>query len=140
MGAIPFRYEEESIYGSLYRYDRFTKTVERRYGNNENSFKWVLKPQFKNLQHVRDYMAQCERNGQIWAIEAQTEELKRKQIVQQMQQPIIQQPIIQQQTMQQQWEADRKNEELKRKLEDIKDTLEKEKREREFRDMERGYR
>ena len=102
MGAIPFRYEEESIYGSLYRYDRFTKTVERRYGNNENSFKWVLKPQFKNLQHVRDYMAQCERNGQIWAIEAQTEELKRKQIVQQMQQP-----IMQQQTMQQQWEADR---------------------------------
>jgi hypothetical protein len=128
MGAIPFRYDEESIYGGLYRYDRFTSAVERRYGTDEKSFKWVSRPQFRNLQHVRDYMAQWERNRQIWAIEEQNEELTRKQIVQQMQQP----------TMQQQWDADRKNEELKRKLEDIKDTLDAEKREREFRDIQRS--
>ena len=67
MGAIPFRYDEESIHGSLYRYDRFNKTVEQRYGNNENSFKWLLKPQFKNLQHVRDLLAK-------WAVEDAIEE------------------------------------------------------------------
>lgn len=30
VSAIPFRYDEESIQGRHYRYDRFTKTVQQR--------------------------------------------------------------------------------------------------------------
>jgi len=113
MGAIPFRYDEESIHGRLYRYDRFTKTVEERQGIDENTFKWVPRPRYKNLQHVRDFMAQWERNRQIWAIDEQNTELRRKQNLQQ--------------------------EELKRKLEDIKDTLEAERRDQQTREMNRQF-
>jgi len=123
---FPFRYDEESIQGRLYRFDRITRTVEQRQGINENTFKWVPIPRFKNLQHVRDYMAQWERNRQVRAIEEQTEELKRKQSLQNPPDMIDK------------WETERKNNELKRSIEDIKDTLEAEKRERQFRDMQQG--
>jgi hypothetical protein len=117
---FPFRFSEESIHGILFRYDRLTRTVELRRRKDKETFTWVPKPEFKNLEHVRDYMAQRERNRQIEAIEEQAETLKRAQI-------------------QQQWETDNKNEELKRKLEDIKNTLEAEKRERELQDTRRRH-
>jgi hypothetical protein len=77
LGAIPFRYDEESIHGRLFRYDRFNKTVEQRYGTDENTFKWEPRPQFKNLQHVRDFMAQWERNSQQSETDRKNKELKR---------------------------------------------------------------
>ena len=78
MGAIPFRYEEESIHGYLYRYDRCTKTVQVRYGIDENSFKWKPTPRWKNLQHVRNFWAQDERDNHVRATEDKNEELIRK--------------------------------------------------------------
>jgi hypothetical protein len=73
MGAIPFRYDEEYIQGRLYRYDRFNKTVEQRQGSDENSFKWVPRKQFKNLQHARDVLA---RNAIEDAIEEKNQDLQ----------------------------------------------------------------
>ncbi len=73
MGAIPFRYDEEYIQGCLYRYDRFNKTVEQRQGSDENSFKWVPRKQFKNLQHARDLLAKW---AVADAIEEKNEELQ----------------------------------------------------------------
>ncbi len=80
---FPFRFSEESIHGKLFRYDRFTRTVEIRYGYNEDTFKWMPRPQFKDLQHVRDALTQQEKNNHIRAIEEQTEELQRMQMQQQ---------------------------------------------------------
>lgn len=105
MGAVPFRYDEESIQGRLFRYDRVTKTVEQRQGSDANTFKWVPIPRFKNLQHVRDFMAQWERNRKY-------EELEHKQR-----------------------ETESQNEKSNRNIEELKNTVETMKREQEFRDM-----
>jgi hypothetical protein len=51
--AFIFRYDKEYIQGPLYRYDRFTSTVEIRRTEGD-VIKWVPLPQFKNLQQVRD--------------------------------------------------------------------------------------
>lgn len=78
MGAIPFRYDEESIQGRLYRYDRFTKTVEMRRGmdEDESTAKWVPIPRFKNLQHARDILAKRARDRQNRELNRNIEDLK----------------------------------------------------------------
>ena len=108
MGAIPFRYDEESIQGRLYRYDRFTKTVQLRLGSNED-FRWVPIPGFKNLQHARDVLTKM-------AIDRQNEESRRNDMLRNL-------------------ETERQNEELKRSIGEVKSTVEAAKREQEFRDM-----
>jgi len=120
---FPFRFSEESIYGKLFRYDRFTSTVEIRYGYNKDTFKWMPRPQFKDLQHVRDALTQQEKNNHIRAIEEQTEALKNAQSHQQLSGSNMEQGGIMRK-----YEADK----LKRDVEDIKNILEDEKRERDF--------
>jgi len=111
MGALPFRYDEEYIQGRLFRYDRFNKTVEQRQGIDESTAQWVPRPQFKNLQHVRDFMARWERNSQ-------NEELERKQKLQQ-------------------WKTAEQAEELNHNIKGLKNTVETMKREQEFRGYEK---
>jgi hypothetical protein len=65
--ALPFRYDEEYIQGRLYRYDRFTKTVQQKYGAE-----WFPIPQLKNLQHARDVLTKA-------AIKRQFDELQEQQ-------------------------------------------------------------
>jgi hypothetical protein len=125
---FPFRFSEESIYGKLFRYDRFTSTVEIRYGYNKDTFKWMPRPQFKDLQHVRDALTQQEKNNHIRAIEEQTEALKNAQSHQQLSGSNMEQGGIMRK-----YEADK----LKRDVEDIKNILEDEKRERDFQNMQR---
>jgi hypothetical protein len=64
MGALFFQYDEEFIQGRPYRYNRFTMTVQQKSGTE-----WVPIQQFKNLQHVRDFLAKRERNRQSETIE-----------------------------------------------------------------------
>lgn len=82
-------------------------------------------PQFEDLKHLSSVLVQQGKNRQIWAIEEQTEELRR---------------LRNAQSMTDKWEKERKDNELKRSVEDIKETLKAEKREREYRDMQRGFR
>ena len=114
---FPFRFSEESIRGYMFRYDRITGTVELGQRGDNNSFKWMPKPEFKNLEHVRDYMAQRERNKQVKAIEEQTEALKRAQIQQQL--------------------SGSNDDRIRHDVEDIKNTLEAEKMERTFQDIQK---
>ena len=133
---FPFRFSEESIRGILFRYDRFTRTVEQRFGYDKNSLKWVPMPQFEDLKHLSSVLVQQGKNRQIWAIEEQTEELRR-----QRNEGIINTQETQNaQSRTDKWEKERKDNELKRSVEDIKETLEAEKREREYRDRQRGFR
>lgn len=82
--VILFRYDEESIGGRLFRFDRLTQTVEARIYMGDNEYRWEPRPHFKNLQHVRDYIVKQDRNNQIRAIEEQTEAMERMQRQQQM--------------------------------------------------------
>ncbi len=94
--SFPFRFDEESIDGHLFRFDRLTRTVEFRRSLGNNKYKWEPKPYYRNLQHVRDHLARIDRDRQIRAIENQTEA-----------------------------------------MEDIKNTVEDERRDRQFREMNR---
>ncbi|KIE18608.1 hypothetical protein DS62_12840 [Smithella sp. SC_K08D17] len=116
---FPFRFSEESIYGKLFRYDRFTSTVEIRYGYNKDTFKWMPIPQFKDLQHVRDALTQQEKNNHIRAIEENTEALKNAQSHQQLS------------------GSNYEEDKLKRNVEDIKNILEDERRDQQTREMNR---
>jgi hypothetical protein len=86
------------------------------------------RPQFKDLQHVRDALTQQEKNNHIRAIEEQTEALKNAQSHQQLSGSNMEQGGIMRK-----YEADK----LKRDVEDIKNILEDEKRERDFQNMQR---
>jgi hypothetical protein len=60
--AFMFRYDMEYIHGTVYRYDRFTSTVEIR-RTEEDAIKWVTLPRLKNLQHVREVRTQMVKQG-----------------------------------------------------------------------------
>jgi len=71
-----FRYNEESIHGYLFRYDRITRTVEFRQYLGSNKYTWSAKKQFKDLEHVRNYIEQMEKRQQMWMLEEQVEKLQ----------------------------------------------------------------
>jgi len=131
---FPFRFTEESINGVMYRYDRLTRTVERQYRNA-----WNPQPRFKNLQHVRDFMARVERNKMISAMEEQTEASERLLRQQQLSElntehdRTLNTINMDHNRIIKQYEEDK----LRRDVEDIKDTLDKERRDRQFRELNR---
>jgi len=75
--AFIFRYDEEYIQGPLYRYDRFTSTVEVRRSEG-SGFTWVSIPRFKNLQHVRDVRTRQAVEDQNEGVKQELEDLKNK--------------------------------------------------------------
>jgi len=117
---FPFRFDEKSIDGHLFRFDRLTRTVEFRRSLGNNKYKWEPKPYYRNLQHVRDHRARIERDRQIKAIEEQTGAIKE-------QKEAIYDDLFRKDNERQ----------LQRNVEDIKDTLDKERRDRQFREMNR---
>jgi len=120
---FPFRFSEEPINGILFRYDRFTGTVERQFGET-----WSPQPRLKNLQHARDFMARLERNRQIRAIEEQTEAMERLRKQQQINGLNTGDSDIMRRY---------KEDKLRHDVEDIKNTLEAERRDQQIREMNR---
>jgi len=114
--ALFFRYSEEYIQGRLYRYDRFTWTVQQKSGSE-----WVPRAQFKSLQHARDFMARWERNRQNDELESKIEALKREQEFREIYRP-SESPA---------------GEELRYDIIDLKDTIETMKMEQQHREMDR---
>lgn len=129
--VILFRYDEESIGGRLFRFDKLTRTVEIRINMGDDEYQWEPRPHFKNLQHVRDYTAKQDRNRQIRAIEEQTDAMERMQRQQQINDNIntMNQNLNNSNDIMKQ----HNERQLQQNVEDIKNTLEAEKRERQFR-------
>jgi uncharacterized membrane protein YhaH (DUF805 family) len=145
---IPFRYDEESIQGRLYRYDRFTMTVQQKSGAE-----WVSIPWLKSLQHARDVLAKRAIDRQNEELKDTLETMKREQQFKDMNREFDEQ----QREMDQQFretnrqnesptdmltkfETEEQNRKLNRNIEDLKDTVETMKREQESRDIQRRFR
>lgn len=122
--AFIFRYDMEYIQGPLYRYDRFTSTVEVRRSDG-SGFKWVPIPRYKNLQHVRDVrtrQAAEDRNDELkdelkHAAEDRNNELKHEL-----------KRAAEDRNDELKRAAEDRNNELKHRLEEMKNKMERDKR------------
>jgi hypothetical protein len=126
---FPFRFDEESIDGYLFRFDRLTQTVEFRRSLGNNKYQWEPKPYYRNLQHVRDHRARIYRDRQIRAIENQTSAIEEQR-----------EAMDETNKMRHNSDDDyrqHKERQLQDNVEDIKNILEAERRDWRFREMNR---
>jgi len=127
---FPFRFDEESIDGYLFRFDRLTRTVEFRRSLGDNKYQWEPKPYYRNLQHVRDHRARIYRDRQIRAIENQTSAIEEQREAMDETNKI-------RHNSHDDYMRQSKERQLQDNVEDIKNILEAERRDRRSREMNR---